>query len=274
MIASGTRLGPYVIAAPLGAGGMGEVYHARDPRLGRDVAIKVLPAGLTADPERLTRFEQEARAAAALNHPNILAVYDIGAHDGAPYIVSELLQGESLRARLSNLSGLPVRKALECAVQIAHGLAAAHDKGIVHRDLKPENLFVTSDGRVKILDFGLAKLIEPVAALAAGSSLPTTPPNTQVGVLLGTIGYMAPEQVRGLAADHRVDIFAFGTVLYEMLSGRRAFRRETTVDTITAILKEDPPDLPAVDRRIPPALERIVDRCLEKNPAARFQSAG
>src|SRR5262245_502056 len=183
MIASGTRLGPYVIAAPLGAGGMGEVYKAHDPRLGRDVAIKVLPPGLSADPERLTRFEQEARAAAALNHPNILAVHDIGQHDGSPYIVSELLEGETVRDRL-NGSALPARKAVEYAVQIAHGLAAAHDKGIVHRDLKPANLFITTDGRVKILDFGLAKLTEPERALAGASTLPTTPPQTQPGIVL------------------------------------------------------------------------------------------
>ncbi len=248
----GTRLGPYEILSAIGAGGMGEVYKARDPRLGRDVAIKVLPASLSADPERLHRFEQEARAAAALNHPNILAVHDIGQHDGAPYIVSELLEGETLRERL-NGGALPVRKAVEYAVQIAHGLAAAHEKGITHRDLKPENVFVTSDGRVKILDFGLAKLTQPDTALAGASALPTTPPNTQAGIVLGTVGYMAPEQVRGLPADHRSDIFAFGAIVYEMLSGQRAFRGETTADTMGAILMKEPPDLPAVERHIPPA---------------------
>jgi eukaryotic-like serine/threonine-protein kinase len=242
MIAPGTRLGPYVIAAPIGAGGMGEVCRAHDPRLGRDVAVKVLPAGLSTDPERLNRFEQEARAAAALNHPNILAVYDIGQHDGSPYIVSELLEGETLRERL-NSGALPVRKAAEYAIHIAHGLAAAHEKGIVHRDLKPENVFVTADGRVKILDFGLAKLTQPEPALAGASALPTTPPQTQPGIVLGTIGYMSPEQVRGLAADHRSDIFSFGAILYEMLSGQRAFQRETAADAMTAILKEDPPAL-------------------------------
>jgi hypothetical protein len=252
---------------------MGEVYRARDPRLGRDVAVKVLPAAFSADPERLHRFEQEARAAAALNHPNILAVYDIGQHDGAPYIVSELLEGETLRERL-NGGALPVRKAVEFAVQIAHGLAAAHEKGIVHRDLKPENVFVTSDGRVKILDFGLAKLTQAEPSAAAASALPTTPPNTQAGLVLGTIGYMSPEQVRGLAADHRSDIFAFGAILHEMLSGQRAFRGDTAADTMSAILAKDPPDLPVVDRHISPALERIVDRCLEKSPTVRFQSAG
>ena len=268
---------------------MGEVYRSRDTRLGRDVAIKVVPSAFSADPERLHRFEQEARAAAALNHPNILAVHDIGAHDGAPYIVSELLEGETLREQLARSedralphvgSGrasarptLSVRKAIEYAVHIARGLAAAHEKGIVHRDLKPENIFVTSDGRVKILDFGLAKLTQAEPASDAMSARPTTPANTQAGMVLGTVGYMAPEQVRGLAADYRADIFAFGAVLYEMLSGGRAFKGDTTADTMTAILKEDPPDLPAAERLIPPALARIVDRCLEKNPGARFKSA-
>jgi Tol biopolymer transport system component len=284
-LAPGMRLGAYEVSAPLGAGGMGEVYRARDPRLGRDVAIKILPSALSADADRLRRFEQEARAAAALNHPSILAVYDVGASDdGAPYIVSELLEGESLRSRLSrsradvsssaslDAGGLPLRKVIDYAVQLANGLAAAHEKGIVHRDLKPENLFVTTDGRVKILDFGLAKLTEAAAALAGTSQLPTTPADTAPGMLLGTMGYMAPEQVRGQIADHRSDIFAFGAILYEMLSGHRAFRGATTADTISAILDKDPPDLPVVERRIPPALARIVDRCLEKQPAARFQS--
>jgi eukaryotic-like serine/threonine-protein kinase len=270
-LTAGTRLGPYEVLAPVGAGGMGEVYRARDPRLGRDVAVKVLPAAFSADPERLHRFEQEARAAAALNHPNILAVHDIGQHDSSPYIVSELLEGETLRGRLSG-GALPVRKAVEHAIQIAHGLAAAHEKGITHRDLKPENVFVTSDGRVKILDFGLAKLTQAEPAVSALSALPTTPPDTVPGVVLGTIGYMAPEQVRGLAADHRSDIFAFGAILYEMLSGQRAFRGDTAADTMGAILANDPPELPTAERHIPPPLERIVDRCLEKNPTARFQS--
>jgi serine/threonine protein kinase len=271
-LAGGVRLGPYEVLAPLGAGGMGEVYRARDPRLGRDVAIKVLPAELSADPERLRRFEQEARAAAALNHPNILAVHDIGQHDGAPYIVSELLDGETLRARLIT-GALPVRKAVEHAVQIAHGLAAAHEKGILHRDLKPENIFITLDGHVKILDFGLAKLTQPEAVLSDANAQPTATANTQRGTILGTIGYMSPEQVRGLQADHRSDVFAFGAILFEMLSGRRAFRGDSTADTITAILKEDPPDLPVTERHIPPALVRIVDRCLEKSASRRFQSA-
>ena len=269
----GARLGPYEVLAPVGAGGMGEVYRARDPRLGRDVAIKVLPSAFSSDAERLHRFEQEARAAAALNHPNILAVHDIGQHNGAPYIVSELLEGETLRGRL-NTGALPVRKAVEYAIQIAHGLAAAHEKGITHRDLKPENVFITVDGRVKILDFGLAKLTQTEPAVGALSALPTTPLDTLPGVVLGTIGYMAPEQVRGQQADHRSDIFAFGAILYEMLGGQRAFRGDTAADTMGAILAKDPPDLPVADRHIPPALERIVDRCLEKKPTARFQSAG
>jgi eukaryotic-like serine/threonine-protein kinase len=270
-LSAGVRVGPYEILSAIGAGGMGEVYRARDSRLGRDVAIKVLPAALSADPERLQRFEQEARAAAALNHPNILQVYDIGQHESAPYIVSELLEGETLRERL-HAGALPVRKAIDYGIQIAHGLAAAHEKGIVHRDLKPENVFVTDDSRVKILDFGLAKLTQAEPSLAGISALPTTPPNTTPGMVLGTIGYMAPEQVRGLAGDHRSDIFAFGAVLYEMLSGRRAFHGDTTADTMSAILKEQPADLMTREAQIPPAVERVVDRCLEKAPSARFQS--
>jgi eukaryotic-like serine/threonine-protein kinase len=270
-LAAGARLGPYEILSPLGAGGMGEVYRARDPRLGREVAIKVLPSAFSVDPERMQRFEQEAHATAALNHPNILAVHDVGEHAAAPYIVSELLEGETLRERLGG-GALPVRRAVEYAVQVAHGLAAAHEKGIAHRDLKPENIFITSDGRVKILDFGLAKLTQGEPALSQMSALPTTPPNTLPGIVLGTIGYMAPEQVRGQPADHRSDIFAFGAVLYEMLSGRRAFHGDTAMDAMMAIAKDDPPDLPSAERHIPPALARIVARCLEKNAAARFQS--
>jgi serine/threonine-protein kinase len=268
----GARLGPYEIVSLLGSGGMGEVYKGRDPRLAREVAVKVLPSAFSADPERLIRFEQEARAAAALSHPNIVAVYDVGHDDGAPYIVSELLDGETLRDRLSGAQ-LPVRKAVEYAIQIARGLSAAHERGIIHRDLKPENIFTTTDGRVKILDFGLAKLTQAEPAVALSSVLPTAAPQTTPGIVLGTVGYMSPEQVRGVTADHRADIFAFGVILYEMLSGRRAFRGETAMDTLTAILKEDPPDLPSAERHIPPALERIVDRCMEKNPSARFKSA-
>jgi serine/threonine protein kinase/Tol biopolymer transport system component len=274
----GSRLGPYEILSILGAGGMGEVYRARDTRLQRDVAIKVLPAGFSTDPERLARFEREARAAAALNHPNILAVYDIGQHDGLPYIVSELLEGETLRERL-NGGSIPIRKAVEYAVQIADGLAAAHERGIVHRDLKPENIFVTVDGRAKILDFGLAKLTHVEPAAAGLSLLPTAlgfdiaRPQTIAGVVLGTVGYMAPEQVRGLAADHRADLFAFGAILYETLSGHRAFKRDTATDTLFAIVKEDPTDLMALRDGLAAGLDRIVRHCLEKAPAERFQSA-
>lgn len=298
-LSAGMRLGPYEIQFAIGAGAMGEVYRARDTRLGRDVAVKALPAALASDRERLRRFEQEARAAAALNHPNILAVYDIGRHEDRPFIVSELLDGETLRERLAVASGgdasdgaslrmsaLPARKAIDYAAQIARGLAAAHEKGIVHRDLKPGNVFVTADGRVKILDFGIAKLTQSEPTPTDPSELPTTAfghrpaptgahgrPDTVPGMVLGTLGYMSPEQVRGQIADHRSDIFALGATLYEMLSGRRAFLGETTADTMTAILKEDPPGI-AVDLHVPPALTRIVDRCLEKDPAARFQSAG
>jgi Tol biopolymer transport system component len=269
---AGTRLGPYEIVALIGAGGMGDVYRARDPRLGRDVAIKVLPIAFSADADRLHRFEQEARAAAALNHPNILAVHDIGTQADAPFIVSELLEGETLRDRLT-AGPVAARKAVEQALQIAHGLAAAHDKGIIHRDLKPENVFITRDHRIKILDFGLAKLTQSGATLGTASALATTPPQTEPGVVLGTVGYMAPEQVRGLDVDHRADLFAFGAILYELLSGGRAFRRDTAAETMAAILNEEPPDLRAATTPIPPALARIVERCLEKHPSARFQTA-
>src|SRR5712691_5157199 len=270
-IASGSRLGPYEVIAPLGAGGMGEVYRARDSRLGREVAIKVLPASFSNDPDRLRRFEQEARAAGLLNHPNITAVYDIGQHEGAPYVVQELLEGETLRAVLAG-GRLSPRKAIECSLQIVHGLAAAHEKGIVHRDLKPENVFVTKDGRVKILDFGLAKLTH-IEAGSQATNLPTATAGTEPGVVLGTLGYMSPEQVRGKSADARSDIFSFGAILYEMLSGARAFHGDSAADTMSAILKEDPPDLSATNRQIPPGLERIVRHCLEKNPEERFHSA-
>jgi serine/threonine protein kinase len=266
-LTAGAKLGPYEIQSPLGAGGMGEVYRARDPRLGRDVAIKVLPVSFAADAERLRRFEQEARAVAALNHPNILAIYDIGTREGAPFIISELLEGESLRSRLSG-GALPVRKAIEYAVQIAHGLSAAHEKGVVHRDLKPENVFVTRDGRVKILDFGLAKLTQP-----EGDHTETISHQTEAGVVLGTVGYMSPEQVRGKPADHRCDLFSFGAILYEMLSGRRAFHGETSADTMSAILRAESPALTETNRGISPGLEKIVQHCLEKNPEERFQSA-
>lgn len=256
---------------------MGEVYRARDPRLNREVAIKVLPANYASDAERLKRFEQEAIASSALNHPNILTVYDFGTHQGSPYIVTELLEGQELGTILTH-GAVPVRKAMEYARQIAAGLAAAHEKGIIHRDLKPANLFVKHDGHVKILDFGLAKL-NPAGAAAwgaaatVGGTMDSAPANTAAGVVLGTAGYMSPEQVRGAATDHRSDIFAFGTVLYEMLSGCRAFKGGTAVETMTAILNDDPPDLSPSSLRISPALDRIVRRCLEKEPDQRFQSA-
>jgi hypothetical protein len=270
-LSTGTRLGPYEILAPLGAGGMGEVYRAKDPRLGRDVAIKVLPASFSADADRLRRFEQEAKAAGVLNHPNITAVYDIGQHDGAPYVVQELLEGETLRAALAS-GRLSQRKAIDHALQISHGLAAAHEKGIVHRDLKPENLFVTKDGRVKILDFGLAKLtIQEEGAKA--TNLPTASAGTEPGVVMGTLGYMSPEQVKGKPADARSDIFSFGAILYEMLSGRRAFHGDSAAETMSAILREDPPELFVTNQSISPGLERIVRLCIEKNPEQRFHSA-
>ena len=271
MLTAKTKLGPYEVLGPLGAGGMGEIYRAHDPRLGREVAIKILPASFCRDAERLRRFEQEARAAGALNHPNILAVYDVGTHDGAPYLVTELLEGLTLRDRLRD-GPLSIHKAIDYAVQIAQGLAAAHEKGIVHRDLKPDNVFITSDGRAKILDFGLAKLSEPEAHDKTVTHLDLGP-QTAEGVMLGTAGYMSPEQVRGQKADRRSDIFSFGVMLYEMLSGQRAFHRSTGADTASAILKEEPADLLAAGRNIPMTLDRIVRHCLEKNPEERFQSA-
>jgi len=270
-----TRLGPYEIVAPLGAGGMGEVYRARDTRLDRDVAIKVLPAALAQDPEALTRFEREAKAVAALSHPNILAIHDVGAHDGVVYAVTELLEGDTLRERVAG-GPLPLRKVIDVAVQMAHGLAAAHGKGIVHRDLKPENVFVTTEGRVKILDFGLAKAPAPegAGATAGGATAAATmAEGTTPGTVVGTVGYMSPEQVRGQAVDPRTDIFAFGAVLYEILSGRRAFKRDTAADTMSAILNADPPELTSSASGVPPALDRILRRCLEKHPAERFHSA-
>ncbi len=270
-IVIGTRLGVYEIIALLGKGGMGEVYRARDERLGRDVAIKVLPADFAKDADRLKRFEQEARATSALNHPNILTVYDVGTHDGAPYIVEELLDGEELRAQLQEGAIAP-KKAIEYARQISEGLAAAHAKGIVHRDLKPENLFVTANGRVKILDFGLAKL-QPQPNEAVDSQAATQKKITDPGTVMGTVRYMSPEQVRGQDVDHRSDIFSFGVILYEMLSGQRTFAGESAVEVMNAILKEEPPDLSETNTKISPALEKIVWRCLEKKPERRFQSA-
>jgi serine/threonine protein kinase len=252
---------------------MGEVYRARDLSLKREVAIKILPAFVSRDSDRLRRFEQEAQAAAALNHPNILAVHQFGSFEGAPYLVSELLVGGTLREAL-NHGPLAVRKTIDYGVQIAHGLATAHDKGIVHRDLKPENLFVTKEGRVKILDFGLAKLKqEPHFDEGADGAAPTQTKQTEPGVVMGTAGYMSPEQVRGKTVDHRTDVFAFGSILYEMLSGKRAFQRSTSAETMTAILNEDPPGISQVTQTAPAGLQRVVQRCLEKNPEQRFQSA-
>ena len=269
-LTTGRNLDGYEILGPLGAGGMGEVYRARDSVLKRDVAIKVLPSFFSRDPARLRRFQQEAQAAAALNHPNILAIYRFGTFDNAPYLVSELLEGSTLGQRLAH-GPMPTRKAIGYGIQIACGLAAAHEKGIVHRDLKPENIFVTKDERVKILDFGLAKLTE------ADSSTPddatVTEEQTRPGQILGTVGYMSPEQVRGNVADHRADIFAFGAILYEMLTGKRAFRKPTSSETMTAILNEEPPDISQTMPRTPSGLLRVVHRCLEKKPEQRFQSA-
>jgi eukaryotic-like serine/threonine-protein kinase len=267
---AGIKIDAYEILSLLGTGGMGEVYRARDSALKRDVAIKVLPAFVSRDPDRLRRFTQEAQAAAALNHPNILAVHGLGAFEGSPYLVSELLEGETLREQLRH-GAIPIRKATACAVQIAHALAAAHEKGIVHRDLKPENLFVTKDGRIKILDFGLAKLTQspPEQHYSEATQASATNP----GTVMGTVGYMAPEQVRGEAVDHRADIFALGAVLYEMLTGKRAFEKSTSAETMTAILQDDPPALSQAVKAAPPGLQRVVQRCLEKRPEQRFQSS-
>ena len=266
----GTRLGPYEVVAPLGAGGMGEVWRAHDGRLDRQVAIKVLPADFAADPERLRRFEHEARALAALSHPNILAIHDFAREGVVTYAVTELLEGETLRERLRQ-ERLPWRRAVEIAAAIADGLAAAHGKGIVHRDLKPENVFLTGDGRVKVLDFGLVRLVEPPQAEA--ETLTSPPPGTLAGTVLGTVGYMAPEQVRGEPADARSDLFALGCLLYELLTGRRAFARASSVETLAAILREPVPEPSSVATGIPPELDRLEARCLAKLPGERFQSA-
>lgn len=270
-IARGARFGDCEILGPLGFGGMGEVYRARDESLGREVAVKVLPGELASDSERLRRFEQEAKAAAALSHPNILVVYRFGTTEsGIPYLITELLQGQTLRERLQS-GPIPMRKTVEYTSQIARGLAAAHDRGITHRDIKPENLFVTRDGLVKILDFGLAKLTRP-ELLDTESTLASFS-RTEAGTVLGTVGYMSPEQVRGLPVDARSDIFSLGAVCYEMLSGKRAFQGTTAADTMSMILKEEPADLSSTVRNLPPALGRIIHRCLEKDPGERFQSA-
>jgi len=271
-LAAGARLGPYEIVSPLGAGGMGEVYRARDSRLGRNVAIKVLPEQMSKDPQALARFEREARAVAALSHPNILAIFDVGTEQGVSYVVTELLEGETLRARL--LGGGPVawRKAAETGAALAEGLAAAHSKGITHRDLKPENIFLTTDGRVKILDFGLARV--GVGGRESGVGEGTlTAGLTEVGTILGTVGYMSPEQVRGGAAEAPSDIFSLGCVLYEMVAGQRAFSRPSAADTLAAILGQDPPELGKSGKEVPAEFEPVIRRCLEKNPGERFQSA-
>jgi len=269
-LTAGARVGPYEIVTLIGAGGMGEVYRARDTRLGRDVAMKVLPAGVSRDPDRLRRFEQEARAASLLNHPNIIVLFDVGTADDTPYVVGELLDGETLREKL-RAGPLPVRKAVEYTRQIAQGLAAAHAKGIIHRDLKPENVFVTRDGVVKLLDFGLAKLkpdLAPGGETTIAGAIGTTP-----GLLLGTVGYMAPEQLRGHDVDHRADIFSLGAILYELLSGRRAFAGDAMPDTLSAILHTDPAPLATLRSDVPPSVDRVTYRCLEKDPADRYQSA-
>jgi len=271
-LAEGSYLGPYEILAPLGAGGMGEVYRARDKRLGRDVALKVLPEAVSHDPERLARFDREARVLAALSHPNILDIHDVGSQGETGYIVAELLDGETLRNLLGRRR-LRNREAVGYAVQIARGLAAAHEKGIVHRDLKPANLLVTKDGTVKILDFGLAKVVRPQPPSDRTEETATAEPETADRAVLGTVDYMSPEQVRGLAVDHRSDIFSFGTVLYEMLAGERPFRGDSAADTASAILKEDPPQFSGESPDVPTGLERIVLRCLAKEPESRFQSA-
>jgi hypothetical protein len=268
-LSAGSRLGPYEVLAPLGAGGMGEVYRARDPRLGRDVALKIVATSAEGQADRFRRFEQEARAVAALNHPNVLAVYDVGSESGTAYVVFELLEGQTLRERLE-AGTMPARKAVDYGVQIAHGLAAAHARGIIHRDLKPENVFVTSNGPIKVLDFGLAKLKEADADLADA----VTRTATDDGTVVGTAGYMSPEQARGKTAEPRSDVFALGAVLYEMLSGRPAFGGETRTDRLAAILRQDPPELGSATREpVSPALESVVRRCLEKDPEERFQSA-
>ena len=271
-IASGTRLDRYEVLGLLGRGAMGEVYRAHDERLGREVAVKVLPAAFSSDPERLRRFDQEARAAGALNHPNVVAIFDVGSHEGAPFVVAELLEGRTLRERLDE-GPLPLRKALEYAVQIAQGLAAAHAKGIVHRDLKPENLFITTEGHLKILDFGLAKLVRGEGQTGAQADSLAATAMTEMGRVMGTVGYMAPEQVRGEAADHRADVFALGCVLYEMLSGRPAFHRESAVESMAAIVRDELPSLdPELESRVP-ALSPLLRRCVEKQPGERFESA-
>lgn len=270
-IEPGTHVGRYEVRLLIGEGGMGQVYRATDATLGRDVAIKILPSELATAAERLYRFEQEAKSASALNHPNILAIYDVGTHNGSPYIVSELLEGETLRDRLRS-GAIPLKKTIDYAQQIVRGLAAAHAKGIIHRDLKPENLFISKDGHVKILDFGLAKLVSPLSEFSSEPEADTMRLKTRPGVVMGTVGYMSPEQVRGESADHRADIFSFGAVFYEMLTGKRAFRGESPIEIMSAILSQEPAEPTEATRGIAPAFERIVHHCLEKRPEDRFQS--
>jgi TolB-like protein/Flp pilus assembly protein TadD len=270
-LSAGTRLGPYEILSPLGAGGMGEVYKARDWKLDRDVAIKVLPFSVAGDPDALARFEREAKAVAALSHPNILAIHDFGMHDGTAYAVMELLEGETLGARLA-AGPIPPKQAVDYALQVARGLSAAHEKGIVHRDLKPDNIFVTKDRHVKILDFGLARRVE-LFSNDGETSNPTVSSHTQPGTVMGTMGYMSPEQVRGLPADHRSDIFSFGAILYELLTGEKAFKKDTGSDTMAAILRDEPPEPADSGRELAPGLDSIVRHCLEKDRDHRFQSA-
>jgi eukaryotic-like serine/threonine-protein kinase len=267
---SGQLIGHYRIVEKIGSGAMGEIFRARDERLGRDVALKLIRQSSGENPDHLRRFEFEARAAAALNHPNIVAVYDVGTNDGTPYIVCELLEGQTLRKRLLE-GALPVRQALDYALQIVQGLIAAHDRRIIHRDLKPENLFLTTEGRIKILDFGVAKLQSPVEE--SGRSVEDLTTITKSGAVIGTVAYMSPEQLRGKAVDHRSDIFSVGAILYEMLTGNRAFRGETEVDTITAVLREEPPEIDLRQTSIALPFQQIVKHCLEKEPENRFQSA-
>src|SRR5437899_2016197 len=267
-LAPGTRLGPYEIVAPLGAGGMGEVYRARDTRLERSVALKILPTTFTGDANRLQRFEHEARILSALNHPNLLAIHDVGAQNGTHYLVSEFLEGQTLREKISG-GPLPQRRVTEYALEIAKGLAAAHLKGIVHRDLKPDNIFLTADGRVKILDFGLARFKPP----ESNGEETITQTVTPEGTVMGTVGYISPEQVRGAAVGPGSDLFSLGCVLYEMIAGRRAFRGPTSAETLSAILRDAHVDLSVSGVRVPPELDRLISHCLEKSPEERFQSA-
>src|SRR5262252_7542050 len=270
-VKAGSRLGPYEVLSPLGAGGMGEVYRARDTRLGREVAIKVLPAGLSADPERLKRFEREARSASSLNHPNIVTIYDIGSEGGVSYIAMELVKGEPLRSELVE-GALPVKRLLQIGAQIAEGLAKAHAAGIVHRDLKPENVMVTEDDHVKILDFGLAKLTQPESSGGQTTIAPTVSGATQDGVIVGTVGYMSPEQATGGTIDYRSDQFSLGSILYELSTGRRAFQRASAPQTMTAIIQEEPEPIASINPKVPAPVRWIVERCLSKSPKGRYAS--